>query len=1019
MACSSLVVPIILWGRHPPTHCISAVMITSDQRTIVTGCHDGQLILWDFNENMRISPRNMLFGHTSSITCLSRANDSWDKSNVISAAENGELCLWDTDDGRCIEHTKVAGTHTSMHPIQVTKGTGRESWVILHGYYADVHILDSNSLEVLFTLTSKVSPDWISALTLLRPVKRQEDVIIALTTSGMLKVWTLTGSESKDSEPLFEDESKPLRCLNAQTLTCCAFTLRTVLIVCQKYWQYLYTTACACTPWPVPVHHSLCLYTRASACTPRPRPVPVHQGQCLYTMATTTASACTPRPVPIHHGQCIHTTPRPEHLHHSLCLYTMVSACTPRPVPLHPCQCLYTTANTYTPQPVTIHHSQCLYTTASIGIHHSQCLYTTASAYTPQPVPIHHSQCLYTTANAYTPRPVPLHHSQCLYTTASAYTPQPVPLHHSQCLYTTASAYTPQPVPLHHSQCLYTSRCLYTTASAYTPQPVPLHHSQCLYTTASDYTPQSLPIHYDQCLYTIASAFTPQPVPLHHSQCLYTTASAFIPQPVHIHHSQCLYTTASAFTPQPVPLHHGQCLYTTASAFTPRPVPLHHSQCLYTTASAFTPRPVPLHHGQCLYTTASAYTPRPVPIHHGQCLYTTASAYTPRPVPIHHGQCLYTMVSGSPARKVSTSFESRRKQATAIVMLGVIGAEFGAEMNPSRAASNRRSVQEAGFGIKDYSLARHTAKALSFLLLHPPSSKLPAHTPIRRAAIDLIGRGFTVWEPYMDVSAALLGMLDLCCDSDKHSNAIKSGLPLTPSADSCRTAHHALSLIATARPSVFITTMAKEVARHQALAANAQYPTALLVASPLVKAKPEILRIIELLIDKMHNDVADLLVEVMDIIVHCLDPIQLKTKGLSEVFPAICRFNMVSYCPNSRRLAVGARNGALAMYDQRTAKCQMISGHQNAVTALSFSPDGKYLATYSYGDNRLFFWQTGNTLFGAIGIGSGTKCVKVYNTAQFEAGNQPHVLKLVRLVWISGKTVILLLANGSEYRYSA
>ena len=58
-------------------------------------------------------------------------------------------------------------------------------------------------------------------------------------------------------------------------------------------------------------------------------------------------------------------------------------------------------------------------------------------------------------------------------------------------------------------------------------------------------------------------------------------------------------------------------------------------------------------------------------------------------------------------------------------------------------------------------------KALTFLLQQPPSKKLPAHTPIRRAAIDLIGRGFTVWEPYLDVSAVLLGLLELCCASDR------------------------------------------------------------------------------------------------------------------------------------------------------------------------------------------------------------------------------------------------------------
>lgn len=88
------------------------------------------------------------------------------------------------------------------------------------------------------------------------------------------------------------------------------------------------------------------------------------------------------------------------------------------------------------------------------------------------------------------------------------------------------------------------------------------------------------------------------------------------------------------------------------------------------------------------------------------------------------------------------------------------------------------------------------------------------------------------------------------------------GLPLSPAADSCRTARHALSLIATARPPAFIITMAKEVARHNALAQNAQTQHVNLHASVLVRAKQEILRVIELLVDKMPNDVADLLVEV-------------------------------------------------------------------------------------------------------------------------------------------------------------
>lgn len=71
-----------------------------------------------------------------------------------------------------------------------------------------------------------------------------------------------------------------------------------------------------------------------------------------------------------------------------------------------------------------------------------------------------------------------------------------------------------------------------------------------------------------------------------------------------------------------------------------------------------------------------------------------------------------------PAR-ASASFESRRKQAAAIVMLGVIGAEFGQEIEP-----NRRRIDESkkvkvrsqeGFSLSNYSLSRHTSESLLLL----------------------------------------------------------------------------------------------------------------------------------------------------------------------------------------------------------------------------------------------------------------------------------------------------------------
>ena len=84
-------------------------------------------------------------------------------------------------------------------------------------------------------------------------------------------------------------------------------------------------------------------------------------------------------------------------------------------------------------------------------------------------------------------------------------------------------------------------------------------------------------------------------------------------------------------------------------------------------------------------------------------------------------------------------------------------------------------------------------------------------------------------------------------------------------ADACRTARHGLALIATARPLAFIVTMAKEVARYNAMAQNAQAQSHYqqqLHNSVLVRGRPEILRVIDLLVKNIPNDVADQLVEV-------------------------------------------------------------------------------------------------------------------------------------------------------------
>ena len=97
--------------------------------------------------------------------------------------------------------------------------------------------------------------------------------------------------------------------------------------------------------------------------------------------------------------------------------------------------------------------------------------------------------------------------------------------------------------------------------------------------------------------------------------------------------------------------------------------------------------------------------------------------------------------------------------------------------------------------------------------------------------------------------------------------------------------------------------MAREVARYNTLQQNSQALSVPLTQSVLHRAKKEILQCVEMLIEKMQSDMSALLVEVTDITLHCLDMSDLKNRPLNEVCPSICKFNQVSHCASTRRIA--------------------------------------------------------------------------------------------------------------------
>ncbi|XP_047541633.1 WD repeat-containing protein 7 isoform X1 [Vanessa atalanta] len=1479
---TNLIVPVVLWGKHAPTHCISSVYLSRDQKTLVTGCYDGQICIWQVEpETLKMTPRCLLVGHTAPVTCLSRASIIQDNNFIVSSSEAGEMCTWDLVDGKCRESVKLTQVHTNIQAYHMCNS--EDLRLFCNGYYAEILIMDPFSLEILFSLSSKMNPDWISALHVLRPSSRKDDVVLAISITGTVKVWSLLGHENKQSEPIYENESKQIRCLNALSLNCCAYNQRTVLIVCAKYCQiydagdfsvlcsiqapsgerwmsgdflapdrvlvwstegkgYLYKLPAnklrgkaisSSVPdhkgfhGPSVDHDSPVLFSilahpdnKLLSCPPAMRFVLTSVGGKQRRLLLRGDSAGVVSLWNIDDA----AQPQPGNLssHAPIVLTSLEMAwaeMNPSPVGIldqfsHPeepeikltASIYLLAANrlvvgrddgsivivnaTHTVQlqllhgnhqqlddwpphqlllghigrvncllyPHHVHHrydkshlvsggidfAVCLWDLFSGALLHRFCVHAgeiTQLIVPPQNCSPRIQKCICSVASDHSVTLLSLSERKCV-TLASrhlfpvvtikwrpaddfmvvgcsdgtVYVWQMETGHLDRVLHgmiaeevlsacdetladelggamTSGTDLQGLANPAVHffrglrhrnltAMRAATQRGLAALAAAERgpgagPLAEPARARRAPLTVqgfrSNPADPESHILFFDieglivELLSEEYSAMSPASleaaglITSEYMKVAALTQSASpdaakrisdffgrvkdkagdmerllkekdkhgilakmkegaetmqtklqakaeqlkgqvdskdgtptkrqrprdmsLAEPPHtMEIAQILISLLHAWGLDPdldrvcesklgllrpmVPVcfgvvsRHGHMAvqlptrlggWAEACASAPDdpllltsdlPVELlrqekltrlftsklhwelsttlttNHLLSIVALANtlmsmsnaSFVPeqevarrlhRPTTrtsswagdeereeqlaaqqahIKQGWSLLATlhcvllpdkvvaagAKSFKRPQVEMlarrwqHH--CLEVRDAAQAlllaelgrlgPKgrkslvdnwaqflPLYTHTESINPHAAQKEPAEKVardqeeefeeeeeeivrkpSSLAELKRKQTTAVVLLGVIGAEFGQDIASEGAAGNKRrkdgdsrksSIVE-GFTLSaSNNLGRLTALALTHLLLAPGCARLPAHTPLRRAAVDLLGRGFAVWEPYLDVSHVLLGLLEMCSDADKLVPSMTYGLPLTPQADSCRTARHALTLIATARPAAFITTMAREVARCAGAAAGAPPPPAALA---LHRGRAEVLRGIELLIERMHAEVAELLVEVMDIILHCVDQSHLKSKGLNEVFPAICRYNQVSHCPATRRIAVGSHTGQLAIYELRAGRCQSLAAHSGPVTACAFSPDGRYLVSYATADNRLSFWQSTAGMFG-LGAAQ-TRCVKCYSTAPMADVARLNPARLARLVWTNSRTVTLMLADGSETRFN-
>ena len=165
---------------------------------------------------------------------------------------------------------------------------------------------------------------------------------------------------------------------------------------------------------------------------------------------------------------------------------------------------------------------------------------------------------------------------------------------------------------------------------------------------------------------------------------------------------------------------------------------------------------------------------------------------------------------------------TQQQQATALVILGMIGAEFSyAGKAQSRPKSGEKGAKKAvglsDLEIMDPAIARQTAKTLQAVLLERPTSKSGLYSNLRCSTVELLGRGFNLWEKYVDIPQVVMGLLDLVIQYTRtvfvneeedigKRNAVKGTKFVS------EVARKALNLMILFRPVTMVMTLAKEVA---------------------------------------------------------------------------------------------------------------------------------------------------------------------------------------------------------------
>ncbi|EMD39624.1 hypothetical protein CERSUDRAFT_132102 [Gelatoporia subvermispora B] len=319
---------------------------------------------------------------------------------------------------------------------------------------------------------------------------------------------------------------------------------------------------------------------------------------------------------------------------------------------------------------------------------------------------------------------------------------------------------------------------------------------------------------------------------------------------------------------------------------------------------------------------------------------------------------------------------------------------------PSRQPEDAQSLRSAmalficGFvAVEKYTLLPSSAltdvaKSIA-LYLHDETS------PWRALGIDLCSRGFAIWQQHVDAVEMLRALFTLATTTRKDS--------ISPHNIGSQ-ARTAVLQIATNNSALFMTTLTIDILHPRSL-----------------NHRKSILQLVIFLIRKKPLTLYSNLPRLVEAVVKSLDPNSTASRdavldSATEILGHIVRtYPTVDFHMATQRLAVGTSEGAVVMYDLKTAtRLYVLEGHRKRTAACSFSPDGRRLVTLSLEESLLLVWKVGSSFSSFFNPGApprqGQSGSDPFKTLSFNIGNEAHMtlantLELVHFEWPADRSV--------------